>query len=166
MVDSRANDVSEPAVLYVDMDGVICDIMAGFRAARENEPDLKRPQKREGFFLNLPAIDGAIESVEKLREHFDVYILSAPSTRNPHSYSEKRIWIEQHFGYEFTKKLILSPNKGLSRGRYLIDDFTSGKGQESFEGELIHFGSDQFPDWPSVLAYLDVERPDAAKVSP
>lgn len=141
-------------ILYVDMDGVMCDIESGFRTAKQRNPDEKRPQKHESFFLNLPEIDGAIAAVEELRTLFDVYVLSAPSTRNPHSYSEKRIWIERHFGYEFTKKLILSPNKGLLKGQYLIDDFATGKGQDHFEGELILFGSDRFPSWETVLEYL------------
>lgn len=147
-------DEKSEAVLYVDMDGVMCDIMAGFRAAKEAQPNVRRPQTVEGFFLNLPVIEGAIEAVEKLRIRFDVYVLSAPSTRNPHSYSEKRIWIERHFDYEFTNKLILSPNKGLLKGRYLIDDFATGKGQDTFEGELIQFGTEAYPDWESVLSYL------------
>ena len=70
---------------------------------------------------------------------------------NPHSYMEKRIWVEKHFDYEFTKKLIISPNKGLSIGEYLIDDNISGKGQENFNGKLIHFGSPRYPNWLTII---------------
>ena len=108
-----------------------------------------------GFFLNLAPIDESIESVNKLRQRFDVYILTAPSPKNPLSYTEKRLWIENHFGYEFTEKLIISPNKSLLRGDYLIDDHESGRGQEGFQGTLIHFGSTPFANWQCVLAYFD-----------
>ena len=51
------------------------------------------------------------------------------------------------------KRLIISQNKHLNIGDYLIDDRTAnGVGQ--FRGEYIHFGSEKFPDWNRVLAYL------------
>ena len=141
-------------IIYIDMDDVMCDFSEAHKKALDHNPGVKYPQGIEGFFLKLSPIHGAIDSVELLRQNFDVYILTAPSTRNPHCYSEKRIWIEDHFGYEFTKKLIISPNKGLLRGDILIDDHIDGKGQEEFEGDLIHFGSTSFPDWSSVMEHL------------
>ena len=54
---------------------------------------------------------------------------------------------------EAFKKLILSHNKGLLLGDYLIDDRIAN-GVDGFKGEHIHFGTDQFPDWKSVLEYL------------
>ena len=83
------------------------------------------------FFKQLEPLDGAIEVVNYLRsvDTLDVYILTAPSVLNPHSYSEKRIWIENHFDLKFCEKLIISSNKGLLKGDILIDDYASGKGQ-------------------------------------
>ncbi|MCH5377167.1 MAG: hypothetical protein JJ992_24660 [Planctomycetes bacterium] len=122
--------------------------------SKNNNPDVEFPQSIPGFFERLEPVEGAIDSVRQLQQQFDVYVLSAPSTRNPHSYSEKRIWIEKHFDYPFTKRLILSPNKGLLKGDFLIDDHITGKGQDAFEGEVLHFGSESFPDWRSVIDYL------------
>ena len=34
----------------------------------------------------------------------------------------------------------------------------SGKGQENFEGKLIQFGSEQFPDWVSIAEYFNLWR--------
>ncbi len=59
--------------------------------------------------------------------------------------------VENHLGFEFTHNLILTTNKGLLKGDYLIDDYVAGRGQENFEGELIHFGSDKYPDWCSIM---------------
>ena len=53
-------------------------------------------------------------------------------------------------------KLIISPNKALNKGHYLIDDYTEGKGQDNFEGELINFGSEKFKNWNLVCDYLGV----------
>ena len=65
------------------------------------------------------------------------------------------MWIEKYFGFEFTEKLIISPNKGLLKGDILIDDLISGRGQESFEGKIMQFGSANFPDWKTVIAQLE-----------
>ena len=51
---------------------------------------------------------------------------------------------------DVAQKLILSPNKALLKGDFLIDDMINGKGQEDFEGELIAFGSEKYPNWKSV----------------
>ena len=42
----------------------------------------------------------------------------------------------------------------LSKGDYLIDNQLNGRGQDKFEGELIHFGSKKFPTWNEVIKYL------------
>lgn len=147
-------------IIYVDMDDVLCDYRGAFEQARTKVPEIVYPQSQYGFFANLAPIKDAVESVNELiaSPQFDVYVLTAPSPKNPLSYTEKRVWIEKYFGQTFTEKLIISPNKGLLKGDILIDDITQGKGQESFEGQLIHFGSAEFPDWKSVMQYLGTLR--------
>lgn len=146
--------MSEKQLVFVDMDDVLCDFSGAHRRMRDLKPDVAYPQSIAGFFETLAPISDAVNSVNELRKYYRVFVLSAPSTRNPLSYTEKRLWIESQFGYEFTKKLILSPDKSLLKGDFLIDDRSSGNGQESFAGELIHFGSQQFSDWQKVLAHL------------
>ena len=141
-------------IVYVDMDDVLCNYTRAQTQMRRQSPEVVYPQSVPGFFLNLEPLAGAIRAVTKLREAFEVYILTAPSTRNPHSYTEKRLWIEQHFDYAFTKRLILSPNKGLLKGDYLIDDRSSGNGQENFEGKLLQFGTATFPNWIAIEDYF------------
>ncbi|MDF1755249.1 MAG: hypothetical protein P1U89_20840 [Verrucomicrobiales bacterium] len=140
--------------VYIDMDDVLCAFTAAHRKALEINSEIRYPQSVEGFFLMLEPLPGAIEVVNEFRSKFEVYILTAPSTRNPLCYTEKRLWIEKHFDYEFTNQLIISPNKGLMIGDYLIDDHIEGRGQEDFTGELIHFGSEDYPDWQCVRTYL------------
>ena len=145
-------------IIYIDMDDTLCHFMTHYKAIRKSH-GITFPQGKEGFWLSLPPIKGAVEAVKELRskDEFDVYILTAPSVRNPHSYMEKRQWIEKYFDYDFCKKLIISPNKALLKGDVLIDDNIQGKGQEDFEGELIKFASEKYPDWSSVLGYLDLK---------
>ncbi len=143
-------------IVYVDMDHVLCDYAAGFKAHQEKYPHLKYPQSEPGLYISLDPLPGAIEIYQWLDQHpkLDVYILTSPSVKNPHCYSEKRIWVERYLGAEVTEKLIISPHKNLNKGDYLIDDNASGKGQDAFEGELLLFGAEKFPDWQSIKAYF------------
>lgn len=147
-------------IVYVDMDDVLCDFLGAFNAAIEKEPRISFPQSQYGFFANLVPMDGAIDAMNWLlqSEQFKPYILTAPSIENPMSYTEKRVWVEQHLGMKFVERLILSRDKSLLRGDILIDDLAAGRGQEGFQGELIQFGSAEYPNWQSVLAYLQSDR--------
>jgi 5'-nucleotidase len=65
--------------------------------------------------------------------------------------------VQRHLGEVAYKRLILTHDKNLNRGDYLIDD-RDKNGAAEFDGELIKFGSDRFPDWNSVVAYLREEE--------
>lgn len=149
-------NIQEKKIVYVDMDQTLCDFGVSYLQYKQSHPEEAFPQSMPGFFIGLAPITGAIETYQWLndREDIDLYILTAPSIRNPQSYTEKRLWVEKHLGLNAVYKLIISPNKGLNKGHYLIDDYTEGKGQENFEGKILQFGSDEFPDWRSVQNFF------------
>jgi len=143
-------------LVYIDMDDVLCQYKEAHSEKLKQYPNMPYPQSQLGFFYNLQPISGAVESVKELihSTKFDPYILTAPSIHNPGCYTEKRLWIERYFGLNFTKKLIISPNKGLLKGGALVDDHSHGAGQENFSGELILFRSERFPNWSAVIKHL------------
>lgn len=145
-------------IVYIDMDDTLCNFKKSYKRSLIERPENAWPHSKEGFFVELEPLPRALEAVSSLinSNRYDPYILTSPSVRNPNSYIEKRLWIEKHFGLAFCKKLIISPNKALNVGHYLIDDNLEGKGQEDFQGELIHYGSDAFPNWEVVLRYLEI----------
>lgn len=136
-------------IVYVDMDGVLCDYV-GY--CNENNLDPHDTDDVMGLFLNLKPIPGAIEGFRKLMKHYDVYVLSTAPWENEFALSEKNAWIKEYLP-EAYKRVIYSHNKHLCAGDYLIDDRLKN-GSEKFTGELIHFGTDKYPDWNSVLNYL------------
>lgn len=136
--------------LMIDMDGVLCDFDAGYNRIRAEKPDVEFPQSMPGMFASLAPIKGAIEAVNRLRETHDVWILTAPSVKNPHCYTEKRLWIEQHFDLAMAYRLIIAHDKSLVLGDVLVDDHISGKGQENFSGRVLQFGSPEYPDWTAI----------------
>lgn len=141
-------------IVYFDMDDVLCAFSKAHRDHLRMTPEIFYPQCKMDFFRKLEPIQEAVNLFFALQEHFDVYILTAPSEYNPLSYTEKRIWVEEHLGMDAVKKLIISPNKALSIGDYLIDDKASGKGQDGFTGRLIQIGSKEFPNWESIASFF------------
>lgn len=145
-------------IVYVDMDDVQADFSSAHRRVRELDPGCEWPQSKAGFFEGLDPMEGAIEAMQALYEsdRYSPFILTAPSCHNVLSYSEKRVWTERHLGFHFVDRLILCGHKNLLKGDLLIDDHIEGKGQEHFEGRLIHFGSERYPSWKEVMAELRV----------
>lgn len=135
------------------MDGVLCDFFGASRKALKENPKQIYPQSQWGFFLKLEEIPQAIESFKKLQEKYDVWILTRPSFRNVNCFTEKAQWVWDHLGFDVVEKTIMCGDKSLLKGDYLIDD-QDNAGQREFEGEWIHFKSDKFPDWNSVINYL------------
>jgi 5'-nucleotidase len=140
--------------IYVDMDGVICDYYTAYQIVKKERPEIQHPQSLYGFFIGLKSIPYSIDMVQYLSKKYDLWFLSKPSVYNINSYSEKALWIYNNFGFELQKRLILSSDKSLLKGDYLIDDQTNAN-QDKFEGEHILFGSPKFPNWIEVVKYLD-----------
>jgi 5'(3')-deoxyribonucleotidase len=88
-----------------------------------------------------------------LSQKYDVYILSTAPWKNTSAWSDKLEWVKKYLGEIAHKRLILTHHKDLNKGDYLIDD-RPNNGASEFEGELLTFGSERFPDWDSVLKYL------------
>jgi 5'-nucleotidase len=139
--------------IWFDLD----DTMADFADAHHNallvNPNQPYPQSQWGFFTKLKPIDGAIWAYFKLKNHFKVGILTRPSFRNINCYSEKAQWVLDNLGFDALENTILAGDKSLIKGDYLIDDGIKA-GQEKFEGEFIRFGSEQFPNWETVVNYI------------
>lgn len=152
-------------ILFLDLDGCIADFDKAIKDAHPyididmtNEKwrdlvDHYCENKNQRIFRDLKLIEGAESAVHILDREFNIYFLSTPMYNVPYSYMDKRLWLEEHFGKVAHKKLILSHNKGLCVGKYLIDDRIKN-GVENFKGEHIHFGTEKFPDWDAVLTYV------------
>ena len=146
-------------IVYIDMDGVLVDSQTAIGKLNSKtifEYD-GRIDEVPGIFSLMEPMKGAIKAFELISKHFDTYVLSTAPWNNPSSWSDKLLWVQKYLGDFAHKRLILTHHKNLNIGDYLIDDRRK-RGADKFQGELILFGSDEFPDWDAVLEYLFSEN--------
>lgn len=146
-------------ILYIDMDGVLVDFESGVRQLSNSDKRkyIGRYDETPGIFKLMKPVPGAIDAVARLSERFDVYVLSTAPWKNPRAWSDKIVWVKRYFGEGedsmLYKKVIFTHHKHLNIGSILVDDRLKN-GADMFDGELIIFGSESFPDWDVIEKYL------------
>ena len=144
--------------VFVDMDSVLVNFQSGIDKVSDEDKTKYEGNMDEvpGIFSLMEPYEGAIEGYKWLSKNFDTYILSTAPWENPSAWSDKLLWVKKHLPKAAYKRLILSHNKHLSKGHFLIDDRTAN-GADDFEGKHIHFGPEghkDFGDWKAVVAYM------------
>ena len=126
-------------IVYFDMDGVLVNFESAFIK-------ISNITKKNyiGHYDDIPGIFNLMEPNKEILclfnkmmndNRYDVYILSSAPWNNPSAWSDKLCWIKKYIP-NAQKRLILSHNKHLNKGDYLIDDRLTN-GADKFEGELI-----------------------------
>ena len=143
-------------IVYVDMDNVLVDFKTGIEKLSSEDLELFKGEYDNAphIFSKMEPMKNAIDSFNLLSNKFDTYILSTAPWNNPTAWHDKLKWVQKYLGESAYKRLILTHNKHLNFGDYLIDDRDNHNGSNLFKGEFIHFGSNKFPDWESVIKYL------------
>lgn len=134
--------------LLVDMDGVIADFEKGFFDAwtakypnkmripleqritfhveeqypAELKPLARAVYEQKGFFASLAPISGGLDALNELAIHNEVFICTSPISTYQHCVPEKYEWVEKHLGKDWVKKIIVTKDKTVVRGNFLIDD--------------------------------------------
>lgn len=155
-MSAKTADNGPRKILYLDMDGVLVDFESGLRRVPEDvQRDYGDHRDRiPGIFSLMDPMPGALAAYDELCGLFDTFILSTAPWENPSAWTDKLLWVKQYLGEPCTKRLILTNRKDLNRGDFLVDDRPDRGHAQDFQGECIHFGSERFPDWEAVLAYL------------
>jgi len=92
-----------------------------------------------GFYSRLEPIPGAREALKQMvKDGHDVRIVTSPWASNPTCASDKLNWIIRHYGSHWAARVIITSDKTLVSGDYLIDDKPEVKG-------------DRAPDWEHIL---------------
>ncbi|GAB2724271.1 5'(3')-deoxyribonucleotidase [Paenibacillus thermoaerophilus] len=130
-------------ILLLDMDSVIVDLMTEWhRRYNEDYNDNLSVEKlasweselyvkpecgtkiydyldQPGLFANLPPVPGAIECLYRMRDDYELIIVTSSRT---YAYTEKEQWVERHLPFIGKRNLIFAHRKELIRGDLLFDD--------------------------------------------
>ena len=96
---------------------------------------------RQNFFKDLEPIPEAVHAVNQLLKSplYDCSICTAPITHNKYCTSEKMEWIKTHFGSKFHRKVIITNDKTVVHGDFLLDDneVIAGAMEPSFKHVMV-----------------------------
>jgi 5'-nucleotidase len=77
----------------------------------------------EGFYARLVPIPGAEQALKAMvKAGHDVRIVTSPWISNPTCASDKFNWVAKHYGSHWAARVILTADKTLVVGDFLIDD--------------------------------------------
>jgi 5'-nucleotidase len=166
--------------IAIDMDGVLADVFAEFvvwheretgvrlsyddlkgKSDRVNFPNVRQWVYTEGFFRHLPVMPDCQRVVERLNQHYEVFIVSA-AVEFPQSMREKVEWLNEHFPFLKWQQMCFCGSKIIVQADIMIDDFF--KNLDPFTGELsILFTQAHNYGQPEgrhvrVANWLDIER--------
>ena len=186
----------EKPVVNIDMDGVLAgfDHKVDEIAKRDHDLDppefrhnfysatnypeeyqeaIKAATKEKGFFASLPVLDGAIHGINRVIDAgYHPRILSSPIRTNPHSEREKLEWLEEHIephiGSFIVAQAVITSDKHLYDGAFLIDDRPHINHSEDAVWEHVLFTQDynkHITDKPRIEDWYDPKLIDILHVA-
>lgn len=157
--DKQDKGIERKKRVFVDMDNVLVDFESGLAQVSEEVKQEYEGRLDEiaGLFGLMKPMPGSIDAMHELQKHFDLFVLSTAPWKNPSAWSDKVSWVTKYLDDVFHKRMVITHRKDLCQGDYLIDD-RDKNGTSEFAGEWIEFGSEKFPDWNSVLEYLNTKE--------
>ncbi len=105
---------------------------------KQDQPLLEEICNSRGFYHGIPPIEGAIDAVREMEQKYELFICTSPA-RTQFCIPEKLEWIERYLGKAFTQRTIITRDKTIIMGNYLIDDKPEIKGVQQPTWEHIIF---------------------------
>lgn len=141
--------------LIVDMDGVLADTYQQYIITELKEsgveikydetlglleeeafPNCIKHLETRGFFRTIPVMKNAQDTLRRLNEKFEVFVVSA-ATEFPFSLEEKYFWLEENFPFLTWEQFVFCGDNKVVKGDIMIDDFIQNL--DSFQGRTILF---------------------------
>lgn len=122
------------------------------RQGRRERPivyiSIEQTMERDG--QPLPSM---LKAYRTLAEAYDIFLVASAPTNNTAHARQMQEWAFENIGVAAYNRLILTNQKNLLYGDYLIDSLADNA-SEGFMGARIAFGSDQFKTWDAVMEYF------------
>lgn len=131
----------------------------------------ERIPHQDGFFDDLGVIENSQRALRLLSREFDVFITSA-AMDVPFSFDGKFKWLQKHFPFIPTSRIVFCGDKEIVNADFLIDDRSRHFARFSGTGILFtapHNAREHAQlranSWEEVLTILEKERPLKERVS-
>jgi 5'(3')-deoxyribonucleotidase len=148
----------EKKLILIDMDGTIADFVEAYEGFCISNIRITKNEFADICdFESFKPIDGAIETIIKLSEKYDLVICSTVPTNNVCGYEQKQKWLEKYFGNLFKKNIIFTHRKDLIDCDYMIDDCKGLMQTINCKGDLLKFsqnGEIETYNWQKILEKL------------
>ncbi len=126
----------------------------------------------DGFFDNLEVMEGSQAALLELSRHHDIFIASA-AMEVPSSFDAKFKWLQKHFAFIPTSRIVFCGDKNIIDADVLVDD--RSRHFKEFRGTGILFTAPhnvgeranlRANNWSDVLRILQGERSEVAAEEP
>src|SRR5713101_190197 len=126
----------------------------------------------DGFFDNLEVMEGSQAALLELSRHHDIFIASA-AMEVPSSFDAKFKWLQKHFAFIPTSRIVFCGDKNIIDADVLVDD--RSRHFKEIRGTGILFTAPhtvgesanlRANNWNDVLRILQGERSEAAAEEP
>ena len=126
--------------ISIDMDGVLADVYDQFTKMHKEEfgetmpleriigkseidafPEALKYVNSKGFFRNAPVIEDCQRVLEKLNDHYRIFIVSA-AMEFPNSLVEKHDWLGEYFPFITWQQMVFCGSKEIIKADIMIDD--------------------------------------------
>lgn len=108
--------------------------------------------RSDDFFEELDVLPGAVAVLERLQEHYEIFVATA-AMEFPNSFASKFRWLQKNFPYIHYRNYVYCGNKSILHADYLIDDMP--RYLQRFSGQGVLFSS---PHNALVTGYPRVEN--------
>ena len=141
--------------ISIDMDGVIANVYSQFAKMYAAETGKVKTAAEitgipegvafkhvlqyvnsPGFFRHAPLMEDCQGAVQKLNDHYKIFIVSA-AMEFPDSLMEKQSWLNEHFPFISWQQMVFCGSKEIIKADIMIDDHF--KNLNFFDGETILF---------------------------
>ena len=104
----------------------------------EHYETVRQYPHQKGFFADLPLIPNGRETVIKLAERYEIFIVTA-AMQFRHSLDDKYVWLEKHFDFIHWDHQVFCGDKSIIRADCMIDDHDFNL--KNFTGRRILFSA-------------------------
>jgi len=164
MDDTMADTVGEHLVRYNAEHGVSVskkDLHGKWlwdHVPEEHRAALEVYLRSDDFFEELDVFPGCVRVMQRLQEHYEVFIATA-AMEFPNSFASKFRWLQKNFPFISYRNYVYCGDKSILHADYLIDDMP--RYLQMFSGQGVLFSAPHnalATGFPRVESWVEVEK--------